>query len=105
MVRKNGEATDSPQRKYSVWNYYSSMYRELWNYAPVSYLKISLEIITNVLKPLITAWLPAYLIGILENGCTAKDLVISCLTVYAGVILIYGGNALLSNKYFRPMSV
>lgn len=98
MVRKNGEATDSPQRKYSVWNYYASMYRELWNYAPVSYLKISLEIITNVLKPLITAWLPAYLIGILENGCTAKDLVISCLTVYAGVILIYGGNALLSNK-------
>lgn len=105
MVRKNEETAGSLQGKYSVCNYYVSMYRELWNYAPASYLKISLEIITNILKPLITAWLPAYLIGILENGCTAKELVISCLTVYAGVILIYGGNALLSNKKLRPMSV
>ena len=53
MVRKNEETAGSLQEKYSVCNYYVSMYRELWNYAPASYLKISLEIITNILKPLI----------------------------------------------------
>ena len=97
-LKLQSEKARNMQKKYSLWNHYSYMYGELWKSNPISFLMIFLEVLTNVLRPLVTVWLPAFIVGLLEDGCSAWELVIACVLVYLGVAVLYGGNVIVNNR-------
>ena len=98
IAQKELKAQDTSRKKYTVFSHYKYMYRELWRYDRKSFLMIFTQVVTNVVKPLVAAWLPAFMVGILEDGCTAKELITACLLVYTGVVLLYGGNVVLNSQ-------
>lgn len=84
--------------QYSVWSQYQYMYKELWMYDRKGVCMLLLEVVANVLTPLVAAWLPAFMVGILEKGSDFKELILSCLVVYVGVILLYSGTTILGSR-------
>lgn len=77
------------EKKYSIWSHYRFMYKRLWKYDWKLVISSILESVLNAVKPFVAVLLPAFIIGLLEEGVDTKTLVISCLVVFVGAGMIY----------------
>lgn len=76
-------------KKYSIWSHYRYLYSKLWRYDSKSFLLSILECILRAAKPFIAVVLPAFIVGLLEQGVEVKALVFSCLGAFlvSGILL------------------
>ena len=76
-------------KKYSIWSHYRYLYSELWRYDSKLFLLSILECILRAAKPFIAVVLPAFIVGLLEQGVEVKTLVFSCLGAFlvSGILL------------------
>lgn len=78
------------EKKYSIWSHYRFMYERLWGYDYKLVLLSVLESIFKAVKPFIAVLLPAFIIGLLEQGVDTKNLVIHCFIMFLCSGIIYG---------------
>lgn len=86
------------QKKYSIWNQYNYMYKNLWNYSHQLFFYTLIEIITNGLQPLITVILPAVIVGLLERRCDITTLIVVSLVTFFIAGLLNGAATYFKEK-------
>lgn len=78
------------KKKYSILSHYRFLYGRLWKYDYELMLLSILESVLRAIKPFIAVLLPAFIIGLLEQGIEVKGLVVNCFVMFLGAGLIYG---------------
>ena len=77
------------KKKYSIWNHYCYLYKNLWEYDPKLVVLVIFEVITNAIQPLTAVLLPAVIVGLLERRVDVQTLVTISLIVFAIVGLLH----------------
>ena len=77
------------KKKYSIWNHYCYLYKNLWGYDPKLVALVILEVITNAIQPLTAVLLPAVIVGLLERSVDVQTLITVSLIVFVFVGLLH----------------